>query len=166
MIDWALVIGFIGIIPVIFIIYDRVRKALNKEKSPNVILEAYPSLRYNKSGSVVTYSLNIKNEGRTVAQGIEVRLLKAEQDSKMTTLENRYTLIKLDYLASGDSYTFTFISDYGDKLLTPAGQDQIFPRENGVFTFIITGLNFQLVTVKMNMSWDDTLNKYGFKIIE
>ncbi len=160
MVDWGIIIGALSLIPVGFYVYDRFSKT-NKE--PVISIEETGQPRLHPSRSVSTYDLLVKNSGGVVAQGVEVRLSRVEQASGTTAIQDRYILHRSDFLPSGDSHRFTFISDYGDKLLTPAGTDKHFPREDGVFTFLVSGHNFKLVTVKLRMSWEEEQNRYVFK---
>ena len=111
MTDWGIIFGLISIIPVIFLVYDRF--ITSKPDEPILTFVADPESKLKTDRSVVTYSLGIKNTGKTVAQGVEIRLAKAEFGTETITVDGRYTLVKLDYLTSGDSHVFTGIPGIG-----------------------------------------------------
>lgn len=139
-----------------------------KVSRPNIILEYNNDYMVSRDGEVTTYYLNAKNLGEVTAENVEIRLNKAIQKSGITLIEDRYIVGKFEFINVGDSHRFNFIQDYigregiEDCLLTPAGSDRKFPRENGEFTFLISGKNLALKTAIMIMEWDGGLSKWSF----
>jgi len=134
--------------------------------TPNITIEYANDFRSDSSEKVVTYYLMAKNIGEVIAENVEIRLNKVEQKKEIFQIRDRYVIGRFDYINVGDGLSFSFISDYkgregvDDQLRTPAGQDIKFPRENGIFTFIISGKNFPLSIQKIKMVWNESLKKY------
>lgn len=139
-----------------------------KVTRPNIILEYNNDYKVSRDSEVTTYNLSAKNVGEVTAENVEIRLNKVIQESDSTLIEDRYIVGKFDFINVGDSHRFNFIQDYigregiEDCLLTPGGRDRKFPRENGEFTFLISGKNLALKTVTMLMEWDGSLSKWSF----
>ncbi len=147
-------------------ISDRYKK--EKVIQPNIILYYDNHHTASKDGEVTTYYLSAKNVGDITAENIEIRLHKAIQENNTTSIEEGHIVGKFDYINVGDSHRFNFIHDYvgresiEDCLSTPAGKDMKLNRENGEFTFLISGKNFPLKTITMKMEWIENLSKWYF----
>lgn len=165
--NMILIIG--GLFTVIWTLI-QISDWFKKEKvvHPNIILYYDNHHTVSKDGEVTTYYLSAKNVGDVTAENVEIRLYKVIQEDNIKLIEDRYIVGRFDYINVGDSHRFNFIHDYvgregiEDCLLTPAGKDRKFNRENGEFTFIISGKNFPLKTVTMKMEWVENLSKWFF----
>lgn len=163
----ALIMVGVGALVKIFIWWRNQGKQ-SELKTTDIILEYDEDFRPNKNGDVVTYFLKLRNVGEIAARDVEVRLYKVEQTSKVTNLDE-YVLHRFDYIKKGDSRRFIFISDYQSPtdlpkhLRTPAGWGKVFPKENGIYTFHISGTNLPLITQQLIMSWNQDLFRYDIR---
>ena len=161
-----IIVGLFTVIWTLIQISSRYKK--EKVVHPNIILYYDNHHTVSEDGEITTYYLSAKNVGDITAENVEIRLHKVIQEDNTTSIEDGHIVGKYDYINVGDSHRFNFIHDYvgrediEDCLSTSAGKDRKLDRENGEYTFIISGKNLPLKTVKMKMEWIENLSKWFF----